>query len=47
MFIRNIFAQNACEFVFEKRLENVETFKTLDENRSLKNLVFRKTLKVL
>lgn len=41
-FIRTIFQDFALKFVFEKRLENVKEFKTNDENRSLKNLVFRK-----
>lgn len=41
-FIQTIFEENASEFIFEKRLDNVESFKTLNENRSLKNLIFKK-----
>lgn len=39
-FIIDIFQEFAPTFSFVKRLENVPEFKTLDENRSLKNLVF-------
>lgn len=41
-FIIDIFKEVAPEFIFLKRLENVEEFKSLDENRSLKNLIFKK-----
>jgi len=41
-FIIDIFKELAPNFKFIKRLENVEEFKSLDENRSLKNLVFQK-----
>lgn len=41
-FIIDIFTELAPNFKFIKRLENVEEFKSLDENRSLKNLVFQK-----
>lgn len=41
-FIIDIFKEFAPNFTFIKRLENVEEFKSLDENRSLKNLVFQK-----
>jgi len=41
-FIIDIFKEFAPEFKFVKRLENVEEFKSLDENRSLKNLIFKK-----
>jgi len=40
-FIIDIFKQKAAEFTFIKRLENVDEFKSLDENRSLKNLIFK------
>ena len=40
-FIIDIFKQEAAEFSFIKRLENVDEFKSLDENRSLKNLIFK------
>ncbi len=39
-FIINIFQEFAPSFRFIKRLENVEEFETIDENRSLKNLIF-------
>ena len=41
-FIIDIFNEFAPNFTFIKRLENVEEFKSLDESRSLKNLVFQK-----
>lgn len=41
-FIKTIFKNNAPEFIFEKQLKNLETFKAVDESRSLKNLIFKK-----
>jgi len=41
-FIIDLFTELAPQFKFVKRLENVEEFKSLDESRSLKNLVFIK-----
>ena len=41
-FIIDIFTELAPQFKFVKRLENVEEFKSLNESRSLKNLVFIK-----
>ena len=41
-FIINIFKEYAPNFTFVKRLENLEEFKSFDESRSLKNLVFKK-----
>jgi len=41
-FIIDLFTELAPQFKFIKRLENVEEFKSLDESRSLKNLVFIK-----
>lgn len=41
-FVQTLFEENAREFVFEKRLDNAESFKSLNENRSLKNLIFRR-----
>jgi len=41
-FIIDIFNEYVPNFKFVKRLENVEEFKSLDESRSLKNLVFIK-----
>lgn len=41
-FIIDIFEELAPNFEFLKRLENLEEFRSLDESRSLKNLVFQK-----
>jgi len=41
-FIIDIFTELAPQFKFVKRLENIKEFKSLDESRSLKNLVFIK-----
>ena len=41
-FIINLFKEYASNFEFIERLSNLEEFKSLDENRSLKNLVFQK-----
>lgn len=41
-FLKTIFKKIACEFVFEKRLDNLESFKAINENRSLKNLIFKR-----
>jgi 23S rRNA (cytosine1962-C5)-methyltransferase len=41
-FIIDIFKEYAPNFKFMKQLDNVEEFKSLDERRSLKNLVFQK-----
>lgn len=44
-FITDLIEELAPSFKFEKRLENLEDFASIDENRSLKNLVFvRKSL---
>ncbi|MEA2050858.1 MAG: class I SAM-dependent methyltransferase [Campylobacterota bacterium] len=40
-FIIDLFSEFAPEFEFVKQLDNLEEFKALDEQRSLKNLVFR------
>jgi len=39
-FIIDIFKEYAPNFSFLKRLENVKEFEVIDENRSLKNLIF-------
>jgi 23S rRNA (cytosine1962-C5)-methyltransferase len=39
-FIQTLFAENAPEFQFIERLKNPETFPEIDEERSLKNLIF-------
>lgn len=41
-FIKTLFAEHAPEFKFIKRLENLETFPSSDEERALKNLIFQK-----
>ena len=41
-FIKDIFTEMAPEFVFEKRLDNLKSFPALDEERSLKNLIFKR-----
>ena len=41
-FIKALFRENAPEFRYIERLENVETFPECDKERSLKNLIFQK-----
>ena len=41
-FLIELFLKEAPEFVFNKRLENLKEFPAIDEQRSLKNLVFIK-----
>lgn len=41
-FIKNLFRQNAPEFEFVERLKNMESFPEIDDERSLKNLIFKK-----
>ena len=41
-FIKNIFSEFASNFSFEKRLENLDTFPAIDEEKALKNLVFKR-----
>lgn len=41
-FIKDLFCENAPEFRYIKRLENLESFPTNDEERNLKNLIFKK-----
>jgi 23S rRNA (cytosine1962-C5)-methyltransferase len=43
-FIIDMIQEWAPSFKFVKRLENVEEFKSADENKSLKNLVFQREL---
>lgn len=43
-FLTNQIKELAPSFHFEKRLPNVKEFKSLDESRSLKNLVFKREL---
>jgi 23S rRNA (cytosine1962-C5)-methyltransferase len=41
-FIKALFRENAPEFQYIERLENLESFPEIEEERSLKNLVFRR-----
>jgi len=41
-FIKQLFAKNAPEFKYIKRLDNLKTFPSFDEEKSLKNLIFKK-----
>lgn len=41
-FIKNIFEENASEFNFVKRLDNLENFPSNDDEKSLKNLIFKR-----
>lgn len=42
VFIKDIFKEFASDFVFEKRLENPETFVVIDDEKALKNLIFKR-----
>lgn len=44
-FIKNLIKELAPSFEFVKRLPNVDEFKSADESRSLKNLVFKRVVK--
>ena len=41
-FIKTLFSENAPEFCYIERLENLESFPASNEERSLKNLIFKK-----
>jgi 23S rRNA (cytosine1962-C5)-methyltransferase len=41
-FIKTLFCENAPEFCYIERLKNLESFPASDEERSLKNLIFKK-----
>lgn len=41
-FIKELFCENAPEFNYVKRLENLESFPANNEERSLKNMIFKK-----
>ncbi|RXJ60047.1 class I SAM-dependent methyltransferase [Candidatus Marinarcus aquaticus] len=41
-FLIELFKQEAPEFKFQRRLENVKTFKSVDEEKSLKCLIFKR-----
>ncbi len=42
-FIKTLFSKNAPEFHFVERLDNLESFPSNDEERSLKNLIFKRS----
>ena len=42
VFIKDIFKEFTSDFVFEKRLKNPETFVVIDDEKALKNLIFKK-----
>jgi 23S rRNA (cytosine1962-C5)-methyltransferase len=44
-FLINLIERYAPSFVFEKRLENLAEFASADEEKSLKNLVFKRSIK--
>ena len=41
-FIKSLFGENAAEFQYINRLANLESFPEIEEERSLKNLIFKK-----
>lgn len=41
-FIKTLFRENAPEFHYVERLENLESFPEIEEERSLKNLIFKR-----
>ena len=41
-FIKTLFQENAPDFTYVSRLDNLESFPSDDEERSLKNLIFQK-----
>lgn len=42
-FIKRLFKENAPEFRYIERLENLKSFPAHDDERSLKNLIFKKS----
>ena len=46
-FIKNLFNDHAPEFHYVQRLENLESFPEKDEQRNLKNLLFKKSIQSL
>jgi len=43
-FIINIFKNEAKNFIYERRLENIREFECINESKSLKNLIFYKKI---
>lgn len=43
-FILELFEKNASNFLFQKRLENLDSFPTSNSEKTLKNLIFKKIL---
>lgn len=46
-FIKKLFLEHAPHFLYMERLKNLESFPTYDEERSLKNLIFKRENKIL
>jgi 23S rRNA (cytosine1962-C5)-methyltransferase len=46
-FIKKLFLEHAPQFLYMERLKNLESFPTYDEERSLKNLIFKRENKIL
>ncbi len=44
VFIKNLFEENASEFEFVKRLDNLDTFPSNNEEKSLKNMIFKRKI---
>ncbi len=42
-FIKQLFVDNAPDFLFVERLPNLESFPAIDEEKSLKNLIFKRS----
>ncbi|WP_072680825.1 class I SAM-dependent methyltransferase [Arcobacter sp. LA11] len=45
-FMKELFEENTLEFKYVKRLENLDTFPTNNEEKTLKNLIFKRGEKV-
>jgi len=43
-YIKDIFIEHACDFKFVKRIEVLESFPSLNEERTLKNLIFERII---
>jgi 23S rRNA (cytosine1962-C5)-methyltransferase len=43
-FLKNLIQELASSFKFSHRINNLDEFKSIDESRSLKNLVFKRKI---
>lgn len=41
-FIKELFKENAIGFIFEKRIDNLDTFPSNNEEKTLKNMIFKR-----